>query len=61
MTRGGQKYYVTFIDDFSTFTKLYLLRNKDDVFNAFTSYKSEVENQLSGKIKRIRSDRSGEY
>ncbi|KAF3667319.1 putative anthocyanidin 3-O-glucosyltransferase 2-like [Capsicum annuum] len=45
----------------SRFTKLYLLRNKDDAFNAFVSYKSEVENQLSRKIKRIRSDRGGEY
>lgn len=61
MTRRDKRYYVTFIYDFSGLTKLYLLRNKDDVFNAFTSYKSEVENQLSGKIKRIRSDRSGEY
>ena len=61
MTRGGKRYYVTFIDDFSRYTKLYLLRNKDDAFNAFISYKTEVENQLSRKIKRIRSDRGGEY
>ncbi|XP_047250086.1 uncharacterized protein LOC107876786 [Capsicum annuum] len=43
------------------FTKLYLLRNKDDVFDDFVSYKSEIENQLSREIKRIRSDRGGEY
>lgn len=61
MTRGGKRYYVTFIDDYSRYTKLYLLRNKDDTHNAFLSYKSEVENQLNKKIKRIRSDRGGEY
>ena len=27
----------------------------------FLSYKTEVENQLDKKIKRIRSDRDGEY
>ncbi|XP_070017428.1 uncharacterized protein [Nicotiana sylvestris] len=43
------------------YTKLYLLRNKDDAFNTFISHKTEVENQLSRKIKRIRSDRGGEY
>lgn len=61
MTRGGKQYYLTFIDDFSRYTKLYLLRSKDDAFNAFISYKTKVENQLSRKIKKIRSDRVGEY
>ena len=61
MTRGGKKFYVTFIDDYSRFTKVYLLRNKNEAFNTFLSYKAEVENQLDRKIKRIRSDRGGEY
>ena len=61
MTRGGNKLYVTFIDDYSRFTRVYLLRNKDEAFDMFLSYKAEVENQLDRKIKRIRSDREGEY
>ena len=40
MTRGGKKFYVTFIDDYSRFTKVYLLRNKDEAFNIFLSYNS---------------------
>ena len=40
---------------------MYLLRNKDEAMNAFIKYKNEVENQLSKKIKRLRSDRGGEY
>ena len=46
MTRGGKKFYVTFIDDYSMFTRVYLLRNKDEAFDMFLSYKAEVENQL---------------
>ena len=61
MTRGGKKFYVTFIDDYSRFTRVYLLRNKDEAFDMFLSYKAKVENQLDRKIKRIRSDRGGEY
>ena len=61
MTRGGKKYYVTFIDDCSRNTRVHLIRNKDEAFNMFLSYKAEVENQLNKKIKRIRSDRGGEY
>ena len=38
-----------------------MLRNKDEAFDMFLSYKVEVENQLDRQIKRIRSDRGGEY
>ena len=61
MTRGGKKFYVTFIDDYSRFARIYLLRSKDEAFDMFLSYKTEVENQLDRKIKRIRSDRGDEY
>ena len=61
MTRGGEKYYVTFIDDFFRFTKVYLPRNKHEAFDIFLIYKVEVENQLNRKIKKIRSNRGGEY
>ena len=60
MTRGGKKFYVTFIDDYSRFTRVYLLRNKDEAFDMSLSYKDEVGNQLYRKIKRIRSDRGSE-
>ena len=61
MTRGGKKFYVTFIDDYSRFTRVYLFRNKDEAFNMFLSYKAEVENQLNRKIEMIISDRGDEY
>ena len=47
MTRGGKRFYITFIDDYSGYTRVYLLRNKDEAINAFIKYKNEVENQLS--------------
>ena len=61
LTRGGNRYFITFIDDSSRFTYVYLLKHKDDAFNVFKVYKAEVENQLGKKIKIIRSDRGGEY
>ena len=27
LTRGGKRYFITFIDDFSRFTYMYLMRN----------------------------------
>nr|KYP50829.1 Retrovirus-related Pol polyprotein from transposon TNT 1-94 [Cajanus cajan] len=53
MSRGGKNYFVTFIDDFSRYTKVYLIKHKDEAFDMFLSYKTEVENQLNKRIKRI--------
>ncbi|KAL4385517.1 hypothetical protein GQ457_15G014800 [Hibiscus cannabinus] len=60
-SKGGKLYYITFVDDFSRYTKVYLLRTKDEAENFFLIYKAEVENQLDRRIKRLRSDRGGEY
>lgn len=60
-TRGGKKYFVTFIDDFSKFCHIYLLHSKDEVLDKFKVFSSEVENQCNVKIKRLGSDRGGEY
>ena len=56
-----KKYFVNFIDDYSRYTKVYLIKHKDEAFDVFLKYKAEVENQLNKKIKRIRSNRGGEY
>ena len=60
-TRGGKKYFVTFIDDCTRYCYVYFLRSKDEALEKFMHYKNEVENQLGRKIKAIRSDRGGEY
>jgi len=58
---GGSLYNVTFIDDFSRKTWLYLLKTKDEVFSKFQEFKAEVENLTDKKIKTIRSINGGEY
>src|SRR3954467_11075985 len=57
LTRGGRRYYITFIDDASRFCYVYLLKSKDEALDSFRRYKSEVENQLEKKVKGLRSDR----
>ena len=61
LTKGGKRYFMTLIDDATRFCYVYLLKTKDETLNYFKIYKSEVENQLERKIKRLRSDRGGEY
>ncbi|KAJ9556794.1 LOW QUALITY PROTEIN: hypothetical protein OSB04_011408 [Centaurea solstitialis] len=60
-TRGGNKYFITFIDDSTKYCYVYLLKSKDEAIDKFMVYKTEVENQLNKKIKVVRSDRGGEY
>ena len=58
---NGFKYYVLFIDHFTRFTWIYLLKSKSEVFTKFVQFKALVENQFSAKIKVFRSNGVGEY
>ena len=58
---GGRAYYVTFTDDYSRFTKLTPLRTKDQTLEAYKSFASWAHTQHGVKVKRLRSDRGGEY
>jgi len=61
MDLSGQKYFITFIDDYSRYMYLYLLDNKNEALDAFKVFKAEVEKQCDKQIKIVRSDRGGEY
>ena len=61
LTKGGKQYFMTLIDGCTRYCYIYLLKSKDEALHYFKIYKAEVENQLKRKIKRVRSDRGGEY
>ncbi|RVW63325.1 Retrovirus-related Pol polyprotein from transposon TNT 1-94 [Vitis vinifera] len=61
MDSHGQKYFISFIDDFSRYMYLYILHNKNEALDAFKVFKAEVEKQYGKQIKIVRSDRGGEY
>ena len=39
-TRGGNKYFVTFIDDCTKFYYVYLLKSKDEIIEKFVMFKN---------------------
>ena len=47
-------YYVSFIDDYSSKTWIYLLKGKDEVFENFKEFKALVENLFENNIKTFR-------
>lgn len=59
-TNSGFKYFITFIDDFSRYTQIYLLQYKHEVFARFQEFVTYVEKQTDQKVKILRSDNGGE-
>uniref|UniRef100_A0A6N2K750 Integrase catalytic domain-containing protein n=1 Tax=Salix viminalis TaxID=40686 RepID=A0A6N2K750_SALVM len=60
-SNGGNRYFITFIDDYSRVCWVYFLRNKSNALTVFKKYKALVELQSGFKVKKMRSDRGGEY
>jgi len=58
---GRFSYYVSFIDDYSKFTWIYLLKKRSDVFQVFINFQNLVERKLNSKIIAMQSDWGGEY
>jgi hypothetical protein len=50
---GRFNYYVSFIDDYSKFTWIYLLRHKSEVFQCFSDFQNLVERQFNKKIRAM--------
>ena len=53
---GRKKYYVSFIDDYSKFTWIYLLKFKPEVFSVFQEFQKLVKRQFNKKIITVQSD-----
>jgi hypothetical protein len=58
---GGYKYYISFIDDYSKFTWVYLMQDRTEVQRIFLQFQAHVERLLDTKIKCVQSDWGGEY
>ena len=58
---GRHAYYVRFIDDYSKYTWIYLLKNKSEVFQVFHNFQNQLEGRFGRKIISVQSDWGGEY
>ncbi|CAL8996654.1 unnamed protein product, partial [Prunus brigantina] len=60
-SHDGYKYFVTFVDDFSRATWLYLLKSKKEVVSCFKDFHKLIVNQFNSQIKVLRSDNGTEF
>jgi histone deacetylase 1/2 len=58
---GKHAYYVSFIDDFSKYTWIYLLKKRSDVYQVFLDFQQYVERNFDRKILTMQTDWGGEY
>jgi transposase InsO family protein len=61
MTPGGNKYFLSFTDDFSRCSTIQLLKHKNQAPKAIEAYVTMAENQYGKTVKIIRTDRGGEF
>ena len=58
---GGYKYFITFIDYYSRYGFVELIREKFESLEAFKAFKDKVELQQGKMVKVVYSDKGGEY
>jgi transposase InsO family protein len=55
------KYFISFIDDFSSYAWVVFLRNKSDAATAIRDFLAMVQNQYGESVKEWMTDEGGEY
>ena len=58
---GGSRNFITFIDDYSRFTHVYMIKNKSEALEKFQEFVELSENLTGNHVKALRSDNAQEY
>ena len=61
LSHRSYKYFVTFIDDKSCFTSIYLLQEKSEVGKHLKAHITRAKLETGQKVKSLHSNRGGEY
>ncbi|UYV79312.1 hypothetical protein LAZ67_17002102 [Cordylochernes scorpioides] len=58
---SGKRYFITFTDDYSRYTKTYLLKGKDEAYEKIKDYVISAHTEFGKNIQTIRTDNGREY
>lgn len=60
-TVNDEKYFVSFVDDFTHMTVIYLMKSKDEVYEKFKLFHRMATSHFCTKLSKVRCDNGGEY
>ena len=61
LTKNGKRWFVTFIDDHTRLTWLYLITKKSDIKEVFVRFHKMIETQFQTKIRILHFDNGTEF
>ena len=60
-TIAKQDYYISFTDDYTRWTTIYLMKKKSGALKYYQSFEAWCATQFDARIRTLRTDRGGEY
>ncbi|KAJ0391998.1 hypothetical protein ATCC90586_007925 [Pythium insidiosum] len=60
-SKSGARFILVFVDDWSRYLHVYLLKSKTEVTSKFIEYTTVMERQTGGRVKCVRSDNGSEF
>ena len=57
----GFRYFVTFVDDYSQCTWLFLMKTRAELFSVFQKFHTKIRTQFNTSIRILRSDNAKTY
>lgn len=57
----GNRYYVSFLDDYTHLTMTFLMKKKSEVFEKFKTFHARVQSHFKERLEYFRCDGGGEY
>lgn len=58
---GGARYFATFIDDKTRYTKVVILKKRSEIITTFKNYMRQMKSETGQNIKVLRTDNAKEY
>ena len=58
---GGSRYFVIFVDDYSRYSWIFIMKHHSELLQIYSNFAKMVETQFSKRIKIFESDNAFEY